>query len=374
VADRRIIALVADGFGGRGGIATYTRNFLRAACSAPGVSEVIALPRLIPYALEAMPANLTYVRRASGGMAQFAKATLRQMATTSRADLIVCGHIHLLPFAHLLATRFGCPVLPVVYGIDAWQPSRHAIANYYCRRMGDFVTIRRLTGKRLLDWAQPPRGKYHYLPNCLEVSDYGVAPKRPDLVARFGLAGRKVVLTAGRLDIGIIDENKGFDEMLGALPALARQIPDVTYLIMGDGPDLPRIEQKARDLGVRDRVVFAGYVSEAEKADHYRLADAFAMPGSGRLFDTYPFRFVFLEALACGVPVVGTALSDPEEANDPDVRALITQVDPRDPDDIVRGVVSALNEPKNGIKAAMEHYYYRAFEPKVHSILSQVLK
>jgi glycosyltransferase involved in cell wall biosynthesis len=374
VANRRIIALVADGFGGRGGIATYTRNFLRAACSAPGVSEVIALPRLVPYALETMPANLTYVTGAANGMAPFTKAVVRQMTATAGADLIVCGHLHLLPFAQLMAARFRCPVLPVVYGYDAWQPGPHAMSNYLCGHIRDFVTIRRLTGKRLLEWAHPPHGRYHYLPNCLEVNDFGIAPKRPDLVARFGLAGRKVVLTAGRLDTGAMDQNKGFDEMLEALPGLARQVPDVTYLIMGDGPDQVRIEQKAKDLGVRDRVVFAGYVSEVEKADHYRLADAFAMPGSGALFDTYPFRFVFLEALACGVPVVGSALSDSEEADDPDVRSLITQVNPHDPDDIVRGVVSALNEPRNGVKPALAHYYYRAFEPKVHAILAQVIK
>ena len=265
-------------------------------------------------------------------------------------------------------------MLPIVYGYDAWQPSPHAVANYFCRHIRDFVTIRRLTGKRLLEWARPPHGKYHYLPNCLEVNDFGVAPKRPELVARFGLSGRRVVLTAGRLDTGLVDENKGFDEMLQALPARRRHAPDITYLIIGDGPDMPRIEQKARDFGVRDRVVFTGYVNEADKADHYRLADAFAMPGSGRLFDTYPFRFVFLEALACGVAVVGSALTDSEEANDPDVRELITQVDPHNTEDIVRGVLSALNEPKNGIKPAMAHYYYSAFEPKVHSILAQVIK
>ncbi len=374
MSDRTIIALVADGFGGRGGIATYSRYMLRAACCAPGVSNVIALPRLIPYPLEAMPPNLTYVTDAAGGKLQFLAAVLRQAATTPRADLIVCGLLNLLPFAHILGARFGCPVMPIVYGYDAWQPTPHASANYFCHRIENFISIRHLTARRLIDWAKPPHVKSHYLPNCLDENEYGIAPPRPDLVAKYGLADRKVILTAGRLDQHVDDMNKGFDEVLEALPLIVQEIPNATYLVMGDGPDLPRIQAKARTLGVGDRVVFAGYVSEAEKADHYRLADAFAMPGSGRLFDTYPFRFVLLEALACGVPAIGTKLTDPAEANDPDVKELLIQVDPHDRADVARGIVEALRMPKTGIKPAMKRYYYSAFEPALHSILAQVMK
>ena len=93
------------------------------------------------------------------------------------------------------------------------------------------------------------------------------------------------------------------------LPALAADVPDVAYLIAGDGDDRARLEKKAAALGVADRVVFAGYVPEEEKADHYRLADAFVMPGRGE-----GFGIVYLEALACGVPVVASSLDASREA------------------------------------------------------------
>jgi len=105
--------------------------------------------------------------------------------------------------------------------------------------------------------------------------------------------------------------------MLETLPELARDVSDVTYLIIGDGDGRAHLEEKARALGVADRVVFTGYVPEKEKADQYRLADVVAMPGSNRLFDHYPFRFAFLEPLACGVPVVGSCLEDSSEIDDP---------------------------------------------------------
>ena len=50
-------------------------------------------------------------------------------------------------------------------------------------------------------------------------------------------------------------------------------------------------------------MVFAGFVAEEEKADHYRLADAYVMPGRGE-----GFGIVYLEALACGLPIVASSL------------------------------------------------------------------
>ena len=369
---RRVIALVSDAFGGRGGIALYDRYFLRATCSHPDVKEVIALPRAIYYDLEALPPEMRYVTSAAGGIAQFTAQTVALLGRVSSADLIVCGLIHLLPFARMLGARFGCPVLPLVYGYEAWHPSPHWSANALCRSLKGFVAIRRLTAERLMDWSRMRHRHYYYLPNCIDETEYGIAPRRADLVERFRLAGRKVVMTTGRMDTMGYDQRKGFDEMIEALPLLAQQIPNVTYLIMGDGDDRPRLEQKAVDLGVRDRLTFTGYVPEGQKADYFRLADVFAMPGSNPVFDTYPFRFVYLEALACGVPVVA-AQPDPSERDDPDAKALIVQVDPNDTEAIVRGVLSAMTVAERGINPVLPKFYYRAFERRTHAIISAMI-
>ena len=62
-----------------------------------------------------------------------------------------------------------------------------------------------------------------------------------------------------------------------------------------------RLEREAARLGLEDRIVFAGWVADAAMAEHFRLADAFVMPGRGE-----GFGIVYLEALACGVPVVAS--------------------------------------------------------------------
>lgn len=364
----RVLALVSDAYGGRGGIALYNRNFLKALCEHPEIVEVRAMPRTITYGLEALPRKLIYVTGAAGSKLKYLLACVQTAFSSQRPDLILCCHLHLLPFAYLLKAVFKCPVIPILYGVEAWTPTSRWTVNYLCRKLSGFISIRKLTARRFIGWAELSHAKFYYLPNCIDESQYGIAPKRLDLLERYGIKGKTVIMTAGRLDTAEIDRNKGFDEVLEVLPELRKRVPNLVYIIMGDGDDRERMAKKAEALGVGDMVVFTGYVLAAEKADHYRLADAFAMPGSNKIFDRYPYRFVFLEALACGVPVVGCRLEDESEANDPDARKLIIQVDPNNKEEIAQGILDALSRPKQ-IHPELSNFYYVSFSKTLHSIV-----
>ena len=97
--------------------------------------------------------------------------------------------------------------------------------------------------------------------------------------------------------------------MIKLMPRLVATDPNICYLICGKGGDRPNLERLAADRGVLDKIVFAGMIAEEEKADHYRLADVYVMPSRGE-----GFGFVFLEAMACGVPVIGSSLDGGAEA------------------------------------------------------------
>src|SRR5439155_18861006 len=94
---------------------------------------------------------------------------------------------------------------------------------------------------------------------------------------------------------------KGVDEVLELMPSLVQEMPDLIYVIAGDGDDRPRLHTKAKTLGKAQHVVFAGYVPEHEKADHFRLADAFVVPDRGE-----GFGIVYLEPMACEIPVIAS--------------------------------------------------------------------
>lgn len=152
----------------------------------------------------------------------------------------------------------------------------------------------------LLETLGAPAERITILHNGTDPATFRPADAAP-LRAQLGLNGQRVLLTVGRL-VG----RKGIDTVLHALPDLARAVPGVTYLVAGDGPDRPRLEALARRLGVDESVRFVGSVNGAEDLrDHYNACDVFVMPAREAPPDVEGFGIVFLEAGACGKPVVG---------------------------------------------------------------------
>lgn len=104
------------------------------------------------------------------------------------------------------------------------------------------------------------------------------------------------------LYVGALQDIKGVDVLVRALPALADAGVDVELRVAGTGPLEDRLRRLADDLGVTDRITWLGYVDHAALPTEYADADAFVYPG--RLDE--PFGRVLLEALASGTPVVAS--------------------------------------------------------------------
>lgn len=300
-----ILALVTDAYGGRGGIAQHNRHLLGALASAPGVEAVIALPRIVPDPPGGIPTGVEFRTDAATSKAAYLWAILRSLAGP-RPRMVVCGHLNLLPLAAAVAAWWRSPLVLVVHGIEAW-PDPGPLARLLMQRVDHLVSVSDFTRRRVQAWAHLPEDRTCVVPNAIDLDAYGPGPKRADLVARYGLAGKRVVLTLGRMDAH--ERYKGHDEIINVLPALTKAHPDVAWLVAGDGDDRPRLEHKAERLGVADRIVWAGYVPDDEKVDTLRLADVFAMPGRGE-----GFGIVYLEALACGVAVIASAADASREA------------------------------------------------------------
>jgi phosphatidylinositol alpha-1,6-mannosyltransferase len=116
-----------------------------------------------------------------------------------------------------------------------------------------------------------------------------------------GLLGRPVVVCVSRLV-----PRKGQDTLIAALPAIRRAVPAACLLIVGGGPYLPRLRERARAHGVAEHVRFTGPVPDAQLAGYYGAGDVFAMPCRTRRrgLDVEGLGMVLLEASACGLPVV----------------------------------------------------------------------
>jgi phosphatidylinositol alpha-1,6-mannosyltransferase len=352
----RILFLCTDSYGGYGGIALYNRDLIQALAADARCREIVVLPRVIRGQLQPMSPKVRFVASAAAGQAAYLHEVLRQRRW-NRFDLVICGHVNLLPLARIVAAD---PLL-LLYGIEAWKPLREPLSNRIVQRCRAVVSISELTCSRFLAWSHY-QGPAHLLPNAIDLGLYGLGERNPELAARHGLEGKRVLLTVGR--IVAAERYKGFDEILNVMPLLLQRHPDLAYLIAGGGNDLRRLKEKADYLGITPNVVFTGLFDESEKRDLYHLADVYTMPSRGE-----GFGFVFLEALACGVPAIGSRHDGGREALRFGELGML--VDPTSAAEIEEAVEDALTLPK-AIPPGLEYFSVPRFAERVSKLLDEV--
>lgn len=361
--DMKMLMLLTDGFGGHGGIAKFNRDLLTAFAGYSGCERIVAIPRLAPHATGALPHKVEFPLSGVDCKFKFAFTALKH-ALGGRFDFVLCAHINLLPLAWLCARLLRKPLWLIVHGVEAWQPASGFLVNRLVKRVDTVIAVSRVTLERFKSWSAVRPAREFILPNCVDLSRFGPGSKRADLLQRYGLEGRKVIMTLGRLDAR--ERYKGIDEVLDVLPQLATRFPNLSYLIAGDGTDRERLRAKADAAGLNRCVVFTGHVPEAEKADHYRLADAFVMPGRGE-----GFGIVYLEAMACGIPAVAsTADASREAVRDGELGFV---VDPDKPEQVRGAIAAALDRGAGKVPDGLDYFSFDAFESRCHRIIQEIV-
>lgn len=163
---------------------------------------------------------------------------------------------------------------------------------------------------------------------------------------RYGLGGAPVVVCVSRLV-----PRKGQDVLVAGWPRVLDRHPDARLLLVGGGPDERSLRRAIAGRGRQGSVVLTGGVPPAELPEHYAAGDVFAMPCRTRRggLDVEGLGMVFLEASACGLPVVaGTSGGAPETVQE-GVTGHV--VDPRSPDAVATTIADLLDDPAR--RAAM---------------------
>jgi phosphatidylinositol alpha-1,6-mannosyltransferase len=190
--------LLSDGFGGFGGIAKFNRDFLTALDSCDVVGRVHALPRLIPGPIdERIPEVVVYDRRAAAGKRAFIMRLASHLATRERPNLVVCGHLNLLPAAWIYARARGARLALIVHGFEARTPRRWA--RLLARRIDTVIAVSRHTAEMFAAWSGVALERTFILPNCVDLDRFVPAERDAGLAARYGLGDCRVLLTVGRL-------------------------------------------------------------------------------------------------------------------------------------------------------------------------------
>jgi phosphatidylinositol alpha-1,6-mannosyltransferase len=157
---------------------------------------------------------------------------------------------------------------------------------------------------------------------------------------RHGLGDGPVVVCVSRLVA-----RKGQDVLVAAWPRVLARHPGARLLLVGGGPAEGSLRRAIDRLGVQRSVVLTGPVPPAELPEHYAAGDVFAMPCRTRRggLDVEGLGMVYLEAAACGLPVVaGTSGGAPEAVRD-GVTGHV--VEPRSPEAVADAITGLLDDP-----------------------------
>lgn len=189
--------------------------------------------------------------------------------------------------------------------------------------------------------------------NGVDLQDFFVSKGSQKLIDRYQISHKKVLTTVGRLV-----PRKGIDNVIKALPRTIKAIPDLHYVIVGIGPYENELKALTKEYKVEKHVTFAGRVPEEELAPHYQVADVFIMPNRTMPDgDTEGFGLVFLEANACGKPVIGGRAGGAIEAVKDGINGI--SVDGFNLDEISEAIIKMFSDEKyrnnlidNGLKLA----------------------
>ena len=356
----RVLALVTDSFGGYGGIAQFNRHYLTALCDADKVIGVTVVTRQCGTQTEDLPPKLAFLRSRSNSKISLVTTLLKVLFSDDKFDLVICGHINLLPLAWLAARKKGARLALIMHGTEVWDPPRRRLGARFLRAVNHFHAVSKYTCKRFMAWANVDATRIKVIPNGIDLTGYQIGSRPAELETRHRLENKKVLLTVGRLSHA--EQAKGFDQVIRALPSIRQHIPEVAYLIVGEGDDLQRLKQLCTELELTDFVVFTGKIEEQEKIKYYQLADAYVMPSRME-----GFGYVYLEAMACGLPVVG---SKTDGSSEPLLDGKLGElIDPDNLEEISNASIRALKKPKH-VPEELDRFSLNTFQDNVRDSLN----
>ncbi len=240
-------------------------------------------------------------------------------------------------------TLTGVKVINYIHGEEVTADSDHRRfgdqRGRYLRKADAIVAVSDFTRRYLMQHYAVADEKIHLITNGVDLNQFTPGLRSEALIRRYGLQGKKILLTVGRLI-----PRKGIDKTIEALPQVLAQQPDAHYLVVGGGPYLAELEGLVAQLGLEQHVTFAGRIAEEELVEHYRLCDLFLMPNREMPDkETEGFGLVFLEANACDKPVIAGLAGGAVEAVKHGYNGL--SVDGNQVDEIAAAILTLSQDP-----------------------------
>jgi len=207
----------------------------------------------------------------------------------------------------------------------------------------------------------------------IDVKHFSPSETDLKLIEKYRLQNRRVIVSVGRLV-----HRKGQDKLIEAMPEVLKKYPDAVLLLVGQGPIKSMLEKLIRHHGLENHVIFTGRIQFSDLPKYIQLGEIFAMPSRDRFFglEVEGLGIVYLEASACGVPVIVGKSGGAPDAVINNKTGLI--VDGRNPLEIAEVICKLLGDKKlakqmgdEGRKWVVENWRWEIWSDKFNKLLTR---
>lgn len=227
---------------------------------------------------------------------------LKAISKSAMPDVIILSHVNLAViglFTKLVNPK--CKVWLIAHGIEVWRPLSF-LKKYLLNRCDKVICVSNFTREQMIIKHNVSADICSVLNNAID--SFMKLPagfeKPPHLVARYKLkTDQPIIFTLTRL--ASTEQYKGYEHVIEVISNIKKRFPGIKYILSGkyDAKEELRIKKLIAQYDVAEQVILTGFIEEDELVDHFLLADLFVLPSKKE-----GFGIVFIEALACGLPVV----------------------------------------------------------------------
>lgn len=363
------ILFITPGCFDKGGISRYNRYQIRALNELYGPKQVrvLSLAGPEPNSFEE-PIDVYWHGNSSFFISKILLVWQMCMAIIfSRVDVIHVAHVNLSGIAVMLGKLFGKKVLLNVYGLEVWSGLSWD-ATFGLRKCQKIISDCHNTADYL-------KRHHRALPeieviwDCVDLEKFReTKSKEAELVTRYNLPDRKlnfIVLTLGRMNPGT--DYKGYSRLMDVIHQVVPQIPNIALVYAGAGSLVEVLTEKAKRLGLTERVCFTGPVREQDLPGIYSYAHVFSLVTQSGKNMGEGIPLTPLEAMACGKPILVGNQDGSREAVFDDQNGFV--IDPLDLPSHAKKIVLLASDPglhsrmsSKAVEIAHQHFNYLVFK------------
>ena len=266
-------------------------------------------------------------------------------------------------------------IVALTHGHEVWWakiPLFHQAISKIYKDVDSLTYLGEITKNAMLP-AIADKSKLVKIAPGIDVDHFAPSDIDLKLIEKHKLQNRRVIVCVGRLV-----HRKGQDKLIEAMPQVLKKFPDAVLLLVGEGPIRSMLDKLIRHHGLEHNVIFTGRIKFEELPKYIQLGEVFAMPSRDRFFglEVEGLGIVYLEASACGVPViVGKSGGAPDAVIDNQTGLIVDGTNPKEISDAICKLLDnkdlAMQMGRNGRQWVVENWRWQIWSEKFNALLNR---